>query len=170
MKKEIEPNPFLDNLEILYSEMVVVVKDRQRKRQFDRTSCIKVFLVNGVQEVRAGLSLRGKELLLWIIDNAARDNDLIKINRDKLMRDLNIKSLPTVLKAVQELCNKGIIAKSGVRELYYLNPAHLFRGSRVGAFPDNLVEHITARQAAYRKRKAEEKSPEPLPFDKTAES
>lgn len=164
-KKPKIPNPFLDSFEIEFTEMTVMVKGEKQFRQVDRSSCVKVFLDDGVREVRAGLSLRGKELLLYLIDNIGGVKDTIKLSPKRLMNSLGIKSILTVRKGVMELKDRGIIAYAGVRGLYYINPVHFFRGSRVSMYPDNVRKYLTARQREWEEKRAAQGNYEPLPFD-----
>lgn len=160
------PNPFLEHFEIEYTEMTVMVKGERQSRQVDKASCVKVFLSDGVRDVRAGLSLRGKELLLYLIDNIGGIKDTIKLSPKRLMAALEIKSILTVRKGVNELCDKGIIAYAGMRGLYYINPSHFFRGSRVSMYPDNVSKYLTAKQKEWEAKRAAQGNYEPLPFDK----
>jgi len=164
-KKPKIPNPFLDHFEIQYTEMTVVVKGSKEARRVDKASCVKVFLDDGVRDVRAGLSLRGKELLLFLIDNVSGVKDTIKLSPKRLMAALEIKSILTVRKGVRELCDRGIIQYAGVRGLYYINPSHFFRGSRVSMYPDNVSKYLTAKQREWEAKRAAQGNYEPLPFD-----
>lgn len=166
MKRDLGVNPFLETLQIWYSEIEVKNGSGSSKRRMDRAESVKWFIDDGVTEVRNGLSLRAKEMLLWVVDNLRRDNDVIFISRSRVMFELQIKSLPTVSNAISELCWKGILAKTKMRGLYYINPVHFFRGSRVSAFPDNAVEYKTVKQRAYEAERDSQTYDEKLPFDK----
>lgn len=166
MKRDLGVNPFLETLQIWYSEIEVKNGSGSSKRRMDRAESVKWFIDDGVTEVRNGLSLRAKEMLLWVVDNLRRDNDVIFISRSRVMFELQIKSLPTVSNAISELCWKGILAKTKMRGLYYINPVHFFRGSRVSMYPDNLSKYLTARQREWEAKRAEQGNYEPLPFDK----
>lgn len=165
-KKPKIPNQFLNNFEIEYTEMTVMVKGVKETRRVDKASCVKVFLDDGVREVRAGLSLRGKELLLYLIDNIGNVKDTISLSPKRVMSSLGIRSILTFRKAVRELRDRGIIEYAGVRGLYYINPSHFFRGSRVSVYPDNVSKYLTARQKAWEEQRAKQGDYEPLPFEK----
>lgn len=101
---------------------------------------VKVFVLEKSREEVCALSLRGKELLLYIIYNLGTSNDFIAIDRKLYMQLHEIKTEPTYLHAVKELTKNGFIAQTAdVRDVFWINPFYFFNGNRLTKFKDNKI-------------------------------
>jgi hypothetical protein len=81
------------------------------------------------------------------------------------MFHLQIKSILTIRKGIKELCRTGIIAYAGLRGVYYINPSHFFRGSRVSMYPSHVNKYMTERQKEWEAQQAAKTYDDKLPFD-----
>jgi hypothetical protein len=121
-------SPFLSKMEYRYVEMGEGVF-------YERVSNVRVFLDSFLNEVRDGMPLRSKEMFIWLLGRVRSGDDLVVINRRKYMEKMGIKSLPTVNVAINGLLWADVLGKSNVRGVYFINPVHFFRGSRVRKWP-----------------------------------
>lgn len=99
----------------------------------------KLFIYNDKNKsfIRA-LSANSLQMYLYIISELRSGEDVIRINRKQYMEDMNIKSLTTIHEAIKDLIINGIICATVERELYWINPAIIFCGSRLHKYPDNM--------------------------------
>jgi len=109
---------------------------------------------------RNNLSLRSKEMFLWMIGRLRSGDDLVFIHPEKYMALFDIASVSTVRKAIKGLINADIIAKTDVRNVYFINANYLFRGSRIRKWPEHSRPYVYARD----KRESDNDTDENLPF------
>jgi len=130
-KKDVSgESPFAKQYEFIFMD-----KERGAIKIDVAASCR--FYVNDVlNDDRNSLSLRSKEMLLWIMGRLRSGDDIVVINRGRYMEELGITSLPTVRKAIKGLIDTGIIAKTNIRGVYYINAIYFFRGSRIRKWPE----------------------------------
>lgn len=140
-KKDVRgESPFVSKYEFVY-----LSKERGEIKIDVAASCR--FYVNDVlNDDRNALPLRSKEMLLWLIGKVRSGEDVVVINRERYMKEIGLTSLPVVIKAIKGLINMGIIAKTNVRGVYWLNAVYFFRGSRVRKWPMQSSEYIYARE------------------------
>ncbi len=77
-------------------------------------------------------------MFLWIQQSLRYGEDSIKFNAKSFMKETKM-SPSTLVKAKKELIDKKIIAEMKDESKYYwINPAILFKGSRVKKYPNSL--------------------------------
>lgn len=126
-------SPFLSKMEYVYVEMSDGVR-------YERVSNVRVFLDSFLNDVRNEMPLRSKEMFIWLLGRVRSGDDLVVINRRKYMEKMGIKSLPTVNVAINGLLSADVLGRSNVRGVYFINPVHFFRGSRVSKWPKQSVK------------------------------
>ncbi len=92
----------------------------------------------------AKLSFRGLQLWIWMMYEIGYENDFVRINVERMMQECKIKTRKTYKAAVDELRKVGWITPCvGHKNVYWINPAIAFKGSRGRAFPENTVKKQT---------------------------
>lgn len=84
----------------------------------------------------------GLGLFFWLMFRLKSGEDWVYLDKEDFMKDRGIGSINTFKKALTELLKKNIIcAIVGCRGYYWINPKFFFMGSRINAFPKNVVEY-----------------------------
>jgi hypothetical protein len=103
----------------------------------------KVFEVAGYKANMQTLTIRGKELLLYLIHSIDGKSDVIWIDRAKYMKINNIKSVNTFKDAIADAAKHGYIQahtdSRRFKDVYWINPHYMFKGDRVRKYPHNHV-------------------------------
>ncbi len=149
-------SPFLPRYEFVYMD-----KDRGSIKVDVSASC-RVYVDAVFNEDRNNLSLRSKEMLLWMMGKLRSGEDLVVIVPEKYMALFDIASVSTVRKAIKGLISADIIAKSDVKNVYFVNANYLFRGSRIRKWPQFSREYAYANKGEMKANKEAES--ENLPF------
>ena len=90
--------------------------------------------------VMAGLSFRALQVWTWMMYTIASGKDYVWMNVERMMGECGMKSVKTYKAAITELCRYGYVAPcAGHKNVYWINPAIGFKGSRVNKFPKNVV-------------------------------
>jgi hypothetical protein len=148
------PSPFTSRYEFVYMD-----KDRGNIKIDVSASC-RIYVDVVFNDDRNNLSLRSKEMFLWMIGRLRSGDDLVFIHPEKYMALFDIASVSTVRKAIKGLINADIIAKTDVRNVYFINANYLFRGSRIRKWPEHSRPYVYARD----KRESDNDTDENLPF------
>ncbi len=91
--------------------------------------------------VMTGLSFRALQVWTWSMFTVEAGKDYVWLNVARLMEECRIKSVKTFRAAVTELMRYGYVAPvGGMRNVFWINPAMGFKGSRVKRFPKNVVK------------------------------
>lgn len=91
--------------------------------------------------VMTGLSFRALQVWTWSMFTVESGKDYVWLNVARLMVECRIKSVKTFRAAVTELMRYGYVAPvGGLKNVYWINPAMGFKGSRVKRFPKNVVK------------------------------
>lgn len=148
-------SPFASRYEFIYM-------DREKGSiKVDVSASCRVYVDSVFNEDRNSLSLRSKEMFLWMIGRLRSGEDLILIVPEKYMKEFDIASVKTVRTAIKGLINAGIIAKTDVRNVYFVNANYLFRGSRIRKWPEHSRPYVYAKEANSNR---DVKDSENLPF------
>lgn len=86
-----------------------------------------------------GLSLRSKELLLWLFFEIEYGRDYVWINKKRCMKELNIKSVNTFKQGLNGLIRYGFITPTLINDYYWINPDFFFKGDRIKKYFKNVV-------------------------------
>lgn len=143
---EIGNNPFAQNL--------VIKINRKRHRVLNKFEQVdkmevnldagrgcKVFEIAGYKALMMTLPIRAKELYLYLIHSLDDAQDYIWIDRVSYMKAHGIKSVNTFKDAVKALEERDYILqhhyKTIFKDVYWINPRFLFKGSRPNKYPKN---------------------------------
>lgn len=124
-------------------EFVFMDKDRGNVKVDVSASC-RVYVDPVFNEDRNALSLRSKEMLLWLIGRLRSGEDVVLIHPENYMALFDIASVSTVRKAIKGLIAADMIAKTDVRNVYFINANYLFRGSRILKWPEHSRPYVYA--------------------------
>ena len=109
----------------------------------DAESFAKMFDKAENRLVMTGLSFRALQVWTWSMFTVEAGKDYVWVNVKRLMEECRIKSVKTFRAAVTELCRYGYLAPvAGLKNVYWLNPAMGFKGSRVKKYPGNVVGSV----------------------------
>ena len=135
------PSPFTPRYEFVYMD-----KDRGAIKIDVSASC-RIYVDAVFNEDRNALSLRSKEMLLWIIGRLRSGEDVVLIIPENYMALFDIASVSTVRKAIRGLIAANMIAKTDVRNVYFINANYFFRGSRIRKWPEQSRPYAYAGDA-----------------------
>ena len=108
----------------------------------DAESFAKMFDKAENRLVMTGLSFRALQVWTWSMFTVEAGKDYVWVNVPRLMEECRIKAAKTFRAAVTELMRYGYVAPvAGYKNVYWLNPAMGFKGSRVKKFPGNVVRN-----------------------------
>ena len=134
-------NPFVDKL-------VIPVRRRRREdvenggtkfEYIESTHYLKLYDHAGYKNDMKNLSIRGKEMWLYVIHYLPYGKDWMFIDAVKYMADMKIKAKNTFLEAIKELDRNGFIKLDPfIKYAFFINPNKIFKGSRVNKYPNNL--------------------------------
>ena len=99
----------------------------------------KVFRSSELRKMKMRLKPSSLYLLTWIEDELPPAKDCIWINRKRFMDESGITSENTVIAAIKELRDKGFIQPTTIQQVYWINPAIFFCGSRIRKYRDKIV-------------------------------
>lgn len=137
-------NPFVEDLKISVTKKGYQVLNKyetidEKQYEFENTAYVKIFMNTASMAKSSGLSVRGKELYLFIIHGIPSATDFIWIDRDVYMRRMGIKSVNTYKEAVKSLSLAGYIsAHCDLKDVYWINPKHFYKGNRINKYPNNI--------------------------------
>lgn len=104
------------------------------------TPFTKVFEIAGYKKLMMDLSVRGKEMLLYLIHYIPSGKDYMWINRKDYMDHNRIKSTHTFLSALQELSDaRYIYPHAYLKDVIWINPVLFFKGSRINKYNEQLT-------------------------------
>lgn len=144
-KEKMGVNPFESGLQIYVNKKFKKVTNKyeqpdEQEYEYEATPYTKVFDVPGDKESLVDLPIRSKELYLWLIHSLTPAQDYLWIDKGVYMAKMKIKSLNTYKEAVLGLCNAGYISKhSRLANVFWINPYHFFKGSRINKYPTKVV-------------------------------
>jgi hypothetical protein len=151
---KIGKNPFTEGLEIKVIKKSFTVlnkfeKEDVKEYELEAVPYTKVFEVTGNKKEVNDLPVRCKEMYLWLIHTIKSGQDIVWIDRARYMAKMKIKSSNTYKEAVRVLCENLYMyphANPGLRDVYWINPRFIFKGSRLHKYPDNLIVKAVVKQ------------------------
>ncbi|HEY4323615.1 MAG TPA: hypothetical protein VGN20_06505 [Mucilaginibacter sp.] len=144
-EKDLGPNPFLNSLIVPVNKVESADRFKQDGSEwyksgydYDAAEYCKVFSNAKNRQMMVTLSPRAKDLFLWIIYEAEKSKDHLWLNKDRYMDESGVKALNTYRMALKELIVRGLIVKTVVSGVIFLNPHFFYNGNRIKSFPDNV--------------------------------
>lgn len=84
------------------------------------------------------LSSCAKDMFMWICAHLGKNTDVIEIPEPKYCAEMGVASR-TFFKAKAELLNRVIVPRESRSNTYFVSPLYIYRGSRIKAYPDNVM-------------------------------
>lgn len=145
-KAPAEANPFARSLQIFVTK---VTDGKRFKLDADGVALPDSYLIERAvkasiyyqKDMRRAIGVLtpvGKSLYLHILYSLTSGQDWVVIDVKAFMAENQIKSMTSVSLAKKELTECGIIVKSSVQSVYFVNPAVMFCGSRPDKYPDRV--------------------------------
>jgi hypothetical protein len=136
-------SPFTSKYEFVYM-------DKERGAiKIDVSASCRVYVDAVFSEDRNALSLRSKEMLLWMLGRLRSGEDVVIIHPENYMALFDIASVSTVRKAIKGLIAANMLAKTDVRNVYFINANYFFRGSRIRKWPEQSRPYAYAGDAKF---------------------
>jgi len=136
-------NPFVSFLSIAVNEVKQGLKHNgeDNKVLFEEKGYCKLFTDPKIRQHLSRLTGNAWQMLGWIMSEVKPSKDYLWVNKVRYMEEHKIKSIKTVNKALYELDNQRVIdAIAGMKDVYFINPAIFFNGSRINKYPDNIEQ------------------------------
>lgn len=153
-------NPFVVSLQIPVA--VLQFKNQYRKegdvlinveKEVESTVFAKLYCSAERRVLANNLSLRSKELLVWVMYEIDSGKDYLWINKARYMEEIRITAIDTYRNALKELIRYGFMHQSLVKDVYWINPDMFFKGDRIKRFPTKIVMHGSPEHEAMKKKK-----------------
>lgn len=142
-------NPFLINLQVVVSKMELEGQWSRDKdgdilpavMEAEKVPYTKFFSDKERRLAMVKLSLRAKDLLLWIMSEVETGKDWIWINKKRYMEESGVSTYNTYNAAVNDLIRENYIGRvASPANVFWINPHFFFNGNRVKCFPKNVVK------------------------------
>lgn len=104
----------------------------------ERELSCKLYISPERRKIMNMLSTRAKGLFLWVMYEVDRNKDYMWLNKKRYMEENDINSINTYRNAVDELIRYGLLCKSVVNDVYWINPAMFFGGNRITKYPKKV--------------------------------
>lgn len=136
-------NPFMQNYLIPVNKKVIDVINKygvedEMENIWDAGRCCKVFEYVGDRVEILRLPMRTKEMLWYIVQSIKSGEDYIWIDKKSYMENMGMASVNTFKSAIKPLMETWLIKMEGVKDVYWVNPARIFKGARITKFSDKL--------------------------------
>lgn len=146
-REKLGDNIFLSNLKIPVNKLVMAGQYRSDKDgdilpveiELERDVSVRLYVDSDRRKQMIKLSARAKDLLMWLLYELDTGKDYIWINKDRYMKECGVKAYNTYKDAINELILGHFIQPTTVGRVYWINPHLFFNGSRLNAFPQNIV-------------------------------
>lgn len=119
-----------------------------RIREVDNDRFVKIYTAN--LSLWFELSIPAQRVLQYILTILPRNSDMIMLSYEQVKAYTEYKSFTSVYDAINELINKKIIARSKVKEMFYINPSFIFNGDRI-IFSEAIMRTSQAMHERYKK-------------------
>ena len=127
-------NKLTDKKTFQNSEGILIHKEYY----FEREIHTKIYHSPTHRKLLSQLSNNAIRLFYWISLELDRNKDYIKINKQRFLKENNIKSVNTLKTALSELQANLIICASPVKDIYFINPRLFYCGNRTKMYPNNV--------------------------------
>lgn len=138
-------NPFVEKLSI---PIVRKTKEEYKKQpsgdfeltdthvHLEYTPFVRIFTTSKNRLDFSELSMRSKELLMWIMYEVKAGDDWLWVNKERYMDENGVGSYNTYVTAIRELVELKFLAISTTKDVYYINPDMFFKGDRISKYKD----------------------------------
>lgn len=136
MKKTTENNPFRNALAIEVRELLVKAPARTYFTEVQASTAI--YIDDSSLKIVRELPSASKDMLFYMMRYLGVNKETIKLNTEVYCERMGVTE-KTFRTARQGLVNIVLIKKKDRKDIYFINPAFLFKGRRIDAFPTSRV-------------------------------
>lgn len=144
-EKDLGFNPFINSL-------VIPVIEKHFKEQYKKSDDVLVPVIQEVEyteiaklycsaerrKITNNLSLRAKELFLWIMYEIDHGKDFLWVNKKRYMEEVEITAIDTYKNAMKELIRYGFLGLTVIQDVFWINPDLFFKGNRITKYPNKI--------------------------------
>jgi len=105
--------------------------------KFEVNSKASVYSDNGLLNIFPTLPSAAKDMFMYIVAKIQYESDVIELEEEKYMETMGV-SRATFYSARKALTNRIIMERKERKNTYWVNPAYIFRGSRISKYPKNV--------------------------------
>ena len=143
-----DKNPFTFSLKIevsrIYDKKKYVSKEGEptvpATFDIEKQRSTKIYHSKKARVAVGNLTGGAHKLLFHIIYSMEPGNDYVQVNTEHYMRLYGIKSIKTYNDSIKELKMAAFIGEAApYKDVFYINPAFIFSGSRINAFKDKVT-------------------------------
>lgn len=147
-EEDLGVNPFTQSFKIVTRAITIksqfkVVKDRIKvpvELDMEYEPSCKIYTAPSKRLWLFKQKPRSQSLMLWIIYAIDYSKDYIWINKKRYMEESGT-SLNTTKAAIEDLIKAGVITKTIIKDVYWINPKFFFKGDRVKKYPNNTIDY-----------------------------
>jgi hypothetical protein len=140
-------NPFVNSgFKIVKQQFSEQLSGSEAKKYFtaEVDKSVKVYIKAEYRLQYSALSPRASKLFGWVLYELKSGKDWFWLNKKRYMDETKV-SINTYKGAIQELCDTNYLCSTPHKDIYWINPVRIFRGSRSDKYPDHVEyrdEHI----------------------------
>lgn len=136
MKKTIENNPFRNALAIEVKELMSRMPPRAYLTE-DKTPT-SIHINDSSLMIMKELPNASKDMMFYLMRHLGINKETIKLSAEVYCERMGVTE-KTFRTARQGLINVILIKKKDRKDVYFINPAFIFKGKRADAFPTSVV-------------------------------
>jgi len=100
-----------------------------RIREVDNERFVKIYTSN--LSMWFELSIPSQKMMQYILSILPRNSDVVVLEFERVKAYTEYKSFSSIYNAINELINKRIIARTKIKDAFFINPSFIFNGDRV---------------------------------------
>ena len=112
----------------------------KEEKLYDKDKFVKIFTSN--VGLIFGLTRTAQTVLSKVIECLKVDEDKFYINLVHIQKECGYKAATPIYRGLTELIDKGIIARTTDRNLWYINPHVLFNGNRITLMRNIVLKDV----------------------------
>jgi hypothetical protein len=149
MNKLPEINPWRSTLRVPVRELYI--SESKGSRMIDTGNRASIYFDQDTLQFLMSLPQSSKDMFFYIAQYLSKDKETVELRYEKYHERTGL-SRDTFLRAIKGLTNVLLIPKATRKDVYFVNPAVLFKGDRVAKYREKLViEHQDKRVLGMRK-------------------
>lgn len=132
-------NPFSASLVVKARKLKIHGGDNPQEIDLEYGEYVKVFSDPHLRLAKSSLKFREAQLWDWLMYTIGSGMDVVWVDVDRYKKECGIKDYKTYRQAVVRLAAAGWIAVCPKeKNVFFINPAMAFKGSRIKKYPENI--------------------------------
>lgn len=139
-KTKYDMNPYVNKKKLNNHDEIIAVKPSNanlkqfnhhiiKYKEIDNTEFLKLYSQYVAQWTN--ITKRAKTILMWVLGEVKPAKDIIHIDVSRIMSETVYKSLGSVYSGINELVESGLIARTTIDNLYYINTNFIFDCNKI---------------------------------------